>query len=68
MNPARSNREQQREARRAEVRQEIERLGLTLETSARGLHRIHGRGIDLRVTDLAQVDEPDLKHWCHVCT
>lgn len=53
--------EQFNEQRRREARQIIQAMGLKMTTRPNGLIRVHGRGLDVTVRDLASLQESDFR-------
>ena len=53
--------EEFKEQRRQSARQAIVSLGLKVTTQPNGIIRIHGRGLDLNVRDLAALQESDFR-------
>ena len=53
--------EEFKEQRRQSARQTIVSLGLKVTTQPNGIIRIHGRGLDLNVRDLAALHESDFR-------
>lgn len=53
--------EEFKELRRQEARQTIQAMDLKMTTRPNGLIRVHGRGLDVTVRDLASLQESDFR-------
>jgi len=53
--------EEFKELRRQEARQTIQAMGLKMTTRPNGLIRVHGRGLDVTVRDLASLQASDFR-------
>lgn len=53
--------EEFKELRRREARQTIQAMGLKMTTRTNGLIRVHGRGLDVTVRDLASLQASDFR-------
>lgn len=53
--------EEFKELRRQDARQAIQSMGLKMTTRPNVLIRVHGRGLDVTVRDLASLQESDFR-------